>query len=71
VFGLLGRNAPCVVRFDIYDRWGSLVFQTNNPTDVWRGLSLDGGQEVPEGVYIFVVETSYGIQRTGTVTLLR
>lgn len=38
----------------IFDRWGNLVFQTNDPSDVWTG-GIDG-YYVPNGVYTYQVK---------------
>lgn len=57
----------------IYNRWGQLVFRTNDIHKGWDGIYKN--QEVPQGVYIYVVKYSLlqnePIQQHGTVTLLR
>jgi len=39
----------------IFNRWGMLVFQTNNPDEGWNG-KINGG-DAPVGVYVFAVST--------------
>lgn len=64
--------------FRVFDRWGELVFQSNDPASSWNG-TLPNGQDAPEGVYVWVLDYSFiGVteatiedQKTGTVTLLR
>ncbi|MFM1999993.1 MAG: hypothetical protein RL204_1940 [Bacteroidota bacterium] len=45
-----------IYEFDlkIFDRWGNLIFQTNDPSDVWTG-GIDG-YYVPDGVYTYQVK---------------
>ena len=39
----------------IWNRWGELVFETNNPNDKWNGEKRNSGGMSPEGVYVYVV----------------
>jgi gliding motility-associated-like protein len=39
----------------IYDRWGSLIFKTNNMNEAWNGKNKDG-KEYPNGQYILVLK---------------
>ncbi len=58
--------------FRIYDRWGELMFRTNNIYEGWDGKYK--ATAVPEDVYIYIIEVSgYGIfrQLKGTVNLVR
>lgn len=40
--------------FKIFDRWGSLVFQTNGPMDKWDGKI--NGQPAGQGAYVWLLE---------------
>ena len=40
---------------EIYNRWGQLVYRTENYQNDWAGLS-QGGVELPEGTYFFALE---------------
>jgi gliding motility-associated-like protein len=57
----------------IFNRWGEVVFQTNNPRVGWDGSS--NGKRAPEAVYIYrlIATTSDGtpIEKVGSVTLIR
>ncbi len=59
--------------FRIFDRWGLMVFSTNDITEGWDGTYQ--GKAQPFGVYIYelVAKTSAGkvVTRRGNVTLLR
>ncbi|TVR82620.1 MAG: hypothetical protein EA412_01325 [Chitinophagaceae bacterium] len=57
----------------VFDRWGALVFQTNDINQGWDGTFQ--GQDMNPGVYAYYVEATYidGQQRIkkGSVTLIR
>ncbi len=51
------RNAIFVSRVDmrIFNRWGNLVYQTNDPLINWEGKDL-AGKDLAEGVYYYVCD---------------
>lgn len=58
----------------IYNRWGKVVFRTDNPQISWDGRT-QSGELAPEGVYLYSV-TGYGkrgkfVQNNGSVSLIR
>jgi gliding motility-associated-like protein len=61
--------------FQIFDRWGNLVFQTTDPTEGWTGLTTNGVEYFAEDVYIWKLETydlnGNKIDRKGRLTLVR
>lgn len=64
-------------RMEIYDRWGSLLFMTDNPLDSWDGISH--GKEVSSGVYVYRIEYTSADKngnlstsvKHGSITLIR
>ena len=58
----------------IFDRWGKIIFESNDLKKGWNGNSSKG-TEAPEGVYVFQVigkgKNGTSFSRTGTVSLLR
>ncbi len=60
--------------FRIYDRWGKLMFETDDENEKWDGTNLDG-QELNGGVYVYVCEAVCWYQnkivKTGNITLIR
>jgi gliding motility-associated-like protein len=66
-----------IVSFEIFvfDRWGELVWQTNDLTERWVGNHQSGGYYVPNGIYSWIVEmrgiNTDAITRTGHVSILR
>ena len=59
--------------FEVYNRWGELIFSTTNPLRGWTGI-IDG-ELAPQGAYgyhiRFVSSTGGAYQKSGTVTLIR
>jgi gliding motility-associated-like protein len=58
---------------NIYDRWGGLLFATEDPSAGWAGDSQ--GQFLPAGTYLYQLRfrNSFGetVDRAGTINLLR
>ena len=70
-------TSPCYTNYDmkIYNRWGALLFETNDISKGWDGKF--NNHNVSEGVYIYIL-TYYNIsnsnskmRKQGTITLLR
>lgn len=61
------------VDFKIFNRWGELIFRTNDIFSSWDGTY--SGENVPEDVYIYVIETTSILNEKnkfiGHVTLIR
>jgi len=57
----------------IYDRWGQVIFSTEDPLQCWNGMK--DGKEVPTGVYVYrlFVRQIDGkeISKSGNITLIR
>ncbi len=79
-FGVVGDVASLAkYTLQIYDRWGKIIFETNNPLDKWTG-EVKGGDIAPQGVYVWHsvfttfesgLEASRDIDNRGTVMLVR
>ena len=67
------------VDMKIYDRWGLLVFSTNNPDILWDGKNQDTKRDCSESVYYYVCKVheirldgdKAGTVRKGFVHLIR
>lgn len=51
---------PCLIYryirsidFQVTNRWGQVVFETNDPAINWDGTDQNTGQDLPEGVYFY------------------
>jgi len=57
----------------IFDRWGKLVFEINNPTQTWDGSYKS--IPCPEDVYVYYIEAKGFLgetyKKSGTITLIR
>jgi gliding motility-associated-like protein len=63
----LASWGKCDVR--VYNRWGKLVFASPDYHNEWTGLS--NGNPLPEGAYIFIIETENSGVVKGTVNIVR
>lgn len=70
-FSLYGTNYACVEAVSIFDRWGVLIFTSNDPDFRWYGHNQNNDKLVPEGVYVYVLHLHNDTERAGTVTVLR
>jgi gliding motility-associated-like protein len=59
----------------IYDRWGNLVYQTNDPYDPWNGRWKNKGDIVQQDVYVYMISYTDNLYRpyqmVGHVTVIR
>jgi len=73
VFRVIRRGTATLRHFRVYDRWGLLIFQTNNIDEGWDGTYK--GVQQPVGVYVYEVEavssTGKEFRKMGNVTLVR
>lgn len=61
--------------FRIYNRWGQLIFQTNDELKGWDGMLPGSSKRAQDGVYVYRINGWDGanlreVQRTGHFTLL-
>jgi hypothetical protein len=80
-----GRNAkfkpvltfvdPEAYLFQIYNKWGHVIFETNEPSKAWNGTANNLGTDCQQDVYVYLVEfvSAQGnkYSKRGKVTLLR
>lgn len=73
ILRLLVRGIFTLDHFSVYNRWGELVFHTNDVNSGWDGKHRNTVQ--PVGVYVYtVIGTDHDgntVQRQGDVTLVR
>lgn len=63
-----------LIDMKIYDRWGSLLFQTKSAANGWDGTNRQA--KMPVGVYVYImnfvnIKTKYRFQRSGDIMLVR
>lgn len=77
VFFVTGTDIdPNRFEFMIFDRWGEVVYESNDINDVWTGEFQNGEYFVPDGIYSWrVVTHSYSTterkELVGSVNLMR
>lgn len=66
------------VNMNIYNRWGELVFKTENPAIQWDGSYMHTGKICSDGVYFYscevivhTLEGDYSYPLNGSVTIIR
>lgn len=72
VFHIMPIENYKVNKFSIYNRWGKLMFETNDARNGWDGTF--GGEPAPSGVYVYYIEMQNRkkkISKKGTVVFLR
>jgi len=61
--------------FEIYDRWGELIFATTDLTKHWNGIKTGGSNIVQQDVYVYKIscQSTKGdkFSKSGHVTLIR
>lgn len=59
---------------DIYDRWGKLIYATDDVNFAWPGADASG-QPLPEGVYTYVINAvewdNEKVKKAGSITIIR
>jgi gliding motility-associated-like protein len=59
----------------IWNRWGELIFETNDPQEGWNGNKFNTGKPSPNGVYVVLVQyidpRGEQVKLQGTATLVR
>lgn len=59
------------ITFVVYNRWGTKVFESNNPTINWDGKTSDG-QDLPSGTYYYQVTVTFKtLQKTSEPLTLK
>lgn len=54
IFKLEGKKIDCF-NCKIFNRWGRLLYEWNDPTEGWDGTNQNNGKLVEDGVYYYVV----------------
>lgn len=42
-------------KMTLWNRWGEMIFETNDPEEGWNGKKFNNGADSPNGVYVVVV----------------
>jgi gliding motility-associated-like protein len=44
------------LEFRIYDRWGKVIFYTEDPLEAWNGRHMNTGPKVPPDIYVYAFD---------------
>lgn len=70
VFTITGGLSTCLAEtMEVYNRWGTPVFSTEDKTKFYWDGTMDG-KSAPDGVYYYIVKGK-GYYKGGSVTLMR
>ena len=53
------------ISLTVFNRWGGVVFETEDPAILWNGTYKNTGEVLPDGVYYYVCNVNYA-RLTGT-----
>ncbi|MFN0202363.1 MAG: PKD domain-containing protein [Bacteroidia bacterium] len=71
----IAQNQILSLQFQVFDRWGRIVFSSTDPNFKWNGKDIKTAQDVPEGVYTYYVKAVFENKKeqtqTGTITVIR
>lgn len=76
-FRMGGLSVECdEIKWIIYNRWGEVVFRSDDPKGCWDGTNIDSQRPMPEGVYFSIIDLTRSLNGekqtiSGTVTLIR
>jgi gliding motility-associated-like protein len=71
-FGLRQLVLTTNIKFEIYTRWGQVIYSSNSPNACWDGTSK--GAPAPIGTYVWALTTKTACgdrQQKGTIVLIR
>ena len=60
-YKLAGKDDPCydVMEVKIYNRWGQLIYTSQDPNFEWDG-TFEDGKQCGEGVYLVIMDGTFG-----------
>ena len=73
---IVGLTKDYRYSFRVYDRWGDVVFETNDPSDVWTGNVHDGGYYAQADAYVYEITLQLRageppFRKVGSIVLVR
>jgi len=58
------------IDLQVFNRWGQLIFDTEDPAIRWNGDHRDTGEQVPDGVYFYSCDVFFlSLQGTDMINL--
>jgi gliding motility-associated-like protein len=66
-FDLTGYN---VLKFQVFSRWGRLVYEQDNYTNQWYGQNMNEGM-LPDSTYYYFLQLGSGEEKHGWVLIAK
>lgn len=70
-FKIDGLEVYSGVKFTVYNRWGNIVFETDDYQNDGDSSNNWKGRDEPEGTYFYHLTLPNGFERNGIITILR
>ena len=70
-FEILGLNNYDTKILQVYNRYGNLVFKSDNYNSTWDGTLLDSGESLPDATYYYLLQLDNGKIESGYVYINR
>jgi len=71
IYEFSGQITCQILKLSIYNRWGQLMFETDDVTKLqWDGMNKSH-QKVPDGTYFYILNAKNGKVFKGTIALVR
>ena len=58
-------------KIQVFNRWGNVLWETENSNDCWDGLDAKTKQAYENGVYFVKIEANGVVVKKGNITLIR
>jgi gliding motility-associated-like protein len=68
LFGPFPYRGVKVIDLQVFNRWGKVVFQTNDPDINWDGTYKESNEPLPDGVYYYLCTVTFA-RLSGTETV--
>ena len=63
------------IHMRIYDRWGELVFETNDLNSCWDGTHMRNGKLMSSAVFVYILDATLAngekVNQKGNISLIR
>lgn len=69
-FVVPAQTAKIKGKLSIYNRWGQLLWETENLSECWSGIDPKTNKPYPSGVYMVMIKQNGVEKLSGAVTLL-
>ena len=73
LFRIIAADGYKLIRFQVYNRWGQLIFNATDLSKGWDGTFKNLPQPQDTYIYELQIESAYGriVNKKGTITLIR